>query len=103
MRAGRFRAQRALIEAEVQLAEATRAGNQAAVERNNAVAAKKGLRRSLYASDVQLAHAAWESGNIIRMRELLDGQKPRTGEAELRGFEWHYLRRLGSTVQIQAA
>ena len=72
----------------------------AAVKRSEAEGARQSLRQSLYASDLQLAQAAWESGNVLRMRELLDGQKPRTGEDDLRGFEWHYLRRLGSTVQV---
>ena len=57
------------------------------------------LRRSLYTADIQLAEEARESGDILRMRELLDGQKPRPGEADLRGFEWHYLRRLGATFR----
>ena len=65
-----------------------------------AEAARQSLRRSLYTSDMQLAQAAWESGNVLRMREMLDGQKPRTGEDDLRGFEWHYLRRLGSTFRL---
>ncbi len=68
--------------------------------RREAEASRESLRRSLYAADIQLAEEAWESGNIARMRELLDGQKPRTGETDLRGFEWHYLQRLGSEVQM---
>ncbi len=68
--------------------------------RVEADAARQSLRRSLYAADMQLAEEAWESGDVLRMRELLDGQKPRGGEDDLRGFEWHYLRRLGSTVHM---
>ena len=94
------RARMALNEAEFQRAKATRAGNQAAVDRNKAVAAKEGLRRSLYSSDVQLAHAAWKSGSILGMRELLDEHRPQPGEADLRGFEWNYLRRLGAGFRM---
>ena len=72
----------------------------ATAERQEAESARQSLRRSLYAADLQLAEEAWESGNVARMRELLDGQKPRTGDHDLRGFEWHYLRRLGSTVHV---
>ena len=42
----------------------------------------------------------WKSGNILGMRALLDGQKPRPGEADLRGFEWNYLRRLGAGFRM---
>ena len=71
----------------------------ALAERDRAETAQDSLRRSLYASDVQLAQAAWNSGNPLRMQQLLEGQKPRAGETDLRGFEWHYLRRLGSIVR----
>jgi eukaryotic-like serine/threonine-protein kinase len=64
--------------------------------------ARRSLQRSLYASDMQLAEEAWESGDILRMHALLDGQKPGAGEDDLRGFEWHYLRRLGSGVRMTA-
>ena len=80
--------------------EACRQRDLAQAERQEAETARQSLRRSLYASDIQLAEEAWESGNFFRMRELLDGQKPRAGEDDLRGFEWHYLRRLGSAVRM---
>ena len=74
-----------------------------AVERQDeAETARRSLRRSLYASDMQLAEEAWESGDILRLHALLDGQKPGAGEDDLRGFEWHYLRRLGSGVRMTA-
>ncbi len=72
----------------------------ATIERKAAESSRESLRRSLYTSDMQLAEEAWESGDIVRMSELLDSHKPRTGEDDLRGFEWHYLRRLLSTVQV---
>ena len=80
--------------------EALKQRDLAQAERQEAETARQSLRRSLYASDIQLAEEAWESGNILRMRALLDGQKPRAGDDDLRGFEWHYLRRLGSAVQM---
>jgi serine/threonine protein kinase len=52
------------------------------------------LRRQKYISDMNLAQHAWEANNLVGTRRLLDQHWPRPGEADLRGFEWHYLRRL---------
>jgi WD40 repeat protein/serine/threonine protein kinase len=51
-------------------------------------------RRLLYAAQMNLAEQAWETTNIARLRELVEGQLPRDGEEDLRGFEWRYLWRL---------
>lgn len=51
-------------------------------------------RRTLYIAQMNLAQKAWESDNVGRVLELLDAQRPRPGQSDLRGFEWHYLRRL---------
>jgi WD40 repeat protein len=37
---------------------------------------------------------AWEAGNLVRARELLERQRPRGDEEDLRGFEWRYFWRL---------
>jgi WD40 repeat protein/tRNA A-37 threonylcarbamoyl transferase component Bud32 len=52
------------------------------------------LRRTLYTSDLNLIQASWEANNIGRVLELLDRHRPRPGERDLRGFEWHYWNRL---------
>lgn len=52
------------------------------------------LRRHLYTSQMNLAQQAWEAGDLVRARELLEVQRPRIGEEDLRGFEWRYLWRL---------
>jgi len=52
------------------------------------------LRRHLYASDVRLAHRAWEGGDPRWAVELLSRHVPESGEDDLRAFEWHYLWRL---------
>ncbi len=52
------------------------------------------LRRTLYAAQINLVQHAWEAGGIVRMVELLEQHRPKTGETELRGFEWQYLYRL---------
>jgi WD40 repeat protein len=43
---------------------------------------------------MNLAQHAWESGDIRRVRELLERHRPNPGESDLRHFEWHYLNRL---------
>ncbi len=52
------------------------------------------LRREKYIADMNLARVSWDDNNLIRTRELLEQHRPKPGEADLRGFEWHYLRRL---------
>jgi WD40 repeat protein len=51
-------------------------------------------RRDVYAAHLNLAQQTWERGSVPRMLELLDGQRPRTGQEDLRSFEWYYLWRL---------
>jgi eukaryotic-like serine/threonine-protein kinase len=79
-----------------QLAQQERA--EAEARRAEAEAARQSLQRSLYASDMQLAEEAWESGDLARMRDLIEAHRPRPGAPDLRGFEWHYLSGLGATV-----
>jgi WD40 repeat protein/serine/threonine protein kinase len=52
------------------------------------------LQRTLYAAHMNLAQHAWEKGGAERARELLEQQRPKPGESDLRGFEWHYFYRL---------
>src|SRR5207253_4445185 len=51
--------------------------------------------RRYYASQTNLAQRDWEAGLVVPMLERLDALRPRDdGARDLRGFEWHYLRRL---------
>ncbi len=62
---------------------------------NNKLAAKEQqLQRTLYTAHMNLAKQAWEETRIPRMEELLERHRPKPGEPDLRGFEWHYLYRL---------
>ena len=74
--------------------------NEAEAKRREAELARQSLRRSLYVSDIQLAQAAWDSDNRDGMRDLLEQQRPGSGDDDLRGFEWRYLRRLGSSIRV---
>ena len=51
-------------------------------------------RRRYYAAQMNLASQAWEAGQIPRTMDLLETQRPRSGQEDLRGFEWFYLWRL---------
>jgi eukaryotic-like serine/threonine-protein kinase len=48
-------------------------------------------RRRFYAAQMNLAMQAWHAGMVPRVLELLEGQRPGTGQEDLRGFEWFYL------------
>lgn len=48
-------------------------------------------RQSLYASEMNIAYETWQSGGADRARALLERQRPKPGETDLRGWEWRYL------------
>ncbi|QEL20805.1 WD40 repeat domain-containing protein [Limnoglobus roseus] len=75
------------------------AGQAAGRERDAARAAHADLRRSLYASSMSLAQAAWDNDNLPRLIELLEEQRPKTGEEDLRNFEWRYWDRLAHAAR----
>jgi hypothetical protein len=82
--------------------EAVDAQQAAAAERDNVTNANQSLRRlaaeqrrTLYATSMNLAQAAWETSIPGRTFELLHQQVPKPGEDDLRGFEWHYWNRFG--------
>jgi hypothetical protein len=52
------------------------------------------LRSTLYVAHMNLANHALEETAVTRALELLDKYRPKSGEPDLRGFEWHYLDRL---------
>jgi hypothetical protein len=51
-------------------------------------------RYRLYAAQMNLAQQAWDLGSPSRALELLEGQRPKFDQEDLRGFEWYYLWRL---------
>jgi WD40 repeat protein/tRNA A-37 threonylcarbamoyl transferase component Bud32 len=64
--------------------------------KNDAVQQRDAARLNLYVSDMNRAHREWEGADVPRALELLDEHRPRhDGDTDLRGFEWHYLWRLG--------
>src|SRR5262249_8537885 len=68
-------------------------------QRKTAVDQKERAGLHLYVARIQAAQQAWRDGNVGRgnvgrVRELLEETRPGPGDVDLRGFEWHYLRRL---------
>jgi WD40 repeat protein len=51
-------------------------------------------RRLWYGSQVRLAQQELGTGQVEFAQEVLERLRPGPGERDLRGFEWHYLRRL---------
>jgi hypothetical protein len=45
-------------------------------------------------SDMRLAVTDWESGSFAGFEVLLDRHRPKPGERDLRGWEWHHLESL---------
>jgi eukaryotic-like serine/threonine-protein kinase len=68
-----------------------------------AIAIDAHAQRTVYAADMQLAHAAWQTGNVPRLVGLLKRHRPLPGQSDPRGFEWHYLHRLahGDRLTLQ--
>ena len=48
-------------------------------------------RQQLYVSDMKVAFQALEDGDFRRLLDRLERHRPRSGEDDLRGWEWSYL------------
>jgi WD40 repeat protein len=64
---------------------------QAVGERRKAERATEEARRRAYASEINTAFHALDENNLERAIDLLDRQRPKPGEEDLRGFEWRLL------------
>lgn len=65
--------------------------------------AELAARRTAYDSIMSLAERALEESNLGRAQDLLDSQRPRPGQEDLRGWEWRYLwqqTRSGATATL---
>jgi serine/threonine protein kinase/WD40 repeat protein len=82
--------QKALIAEAQQRQVAETEREKAKKERDVATAAREELRRAHYAAAMNLIPAAWQTNNVHRVTKLLEEQIPKSGEEDLRGFEWHY-------------
>jgi WD40 repeat protein/serine/threonine protein kinase len=106
----RDEARRQQAEAQRQRDEVQRQRDEVRALNEKLLAAQKELQSTLYAAHINLAQRAWEVSGPERVLQLLDQHRPKPGQADLRGFEWHYLNRLchsneltfeGHTAQVR--
>lgn len=74
--------------------DATRQRDQAKNANDKLKAALDRLQRVTYVAHMNLAHHAWQSGGVARVRDLLEEHRPGENDTDLRGFEWYYLEKL---------
>ncbi len=74
-------------------AEQTQA-DRARADRDRAVRAEAEIRQNAYAAEINVAFHALAENKLGNARELLDRQRPKANEKDLRGFEWRYLWQL---------
>jgi WD40 repeat protein len=82
------------IQAEQARTDRDRAVQAEADARVQAVAAKEGwaaARGNAYVVEINVALQALAENNLGRARDLLDRQRSKAGQEDLRGFEWRYL------------
>ncbi len=60
--------------------------------RHEGLAREARLHDLLYVADMRQAKEAWDDGDLPRLAELLERQRPAEGETDRRGFEWYWLR-----------
>ena len=92
-------ARRKEFEAILAREETSKAYSQLTVANRNLERTTGDLRLALYVSDVNSAYKFWEEGNVQRVEELLERHRPGETAEDLRGVEWHYLRRLATRFQ----
>jgi WD40 repeat protein len=68
--------------------------------RTKAELAATDLRRTLYASQMNIAFQRWQAGDADRARALLTNQIPPAGSEDLRGWEWRYLWELSRVREL---
>jgi len=62
-------------------------------ERDNAQEKATEARQLLYASEMRRGLDAWKVNDVRTLHEILDGQIPKEGEVDERGFAWFYLHK----------
>jgi WD40 repeat protein/serine/threonine protein kinase/tetratricopeptide (TPR) repeat protein len=97
----------ALVEKEEALGRAEEQQKIATENERDAKAHELVARRRFYAAQMILAQQAWEKGNPAGVLELLENQRPKFDQDDLRSFEWYFLwqrcnsRRKSSLLQSE--
>jgi WD40 repeat protein/serine/threonine protein kinase len=82
-------AERARVQEVAARQEAEQARQAEAAQKTRLAEQTRQLERQLYFNRVTLAQAQWSTNNINTAEKLLD-----SGSADLRGYEWYYVKRL---------
>jgi WD40 repeat protein len=88
------RLQDALEETRVQRGEADEQRQEAERQKARAEGQEDLVKRLLYLSNMNLAERAWQAADLELLDRVLKETQPEPGQKDLRGFEWHHLRRL---------
>jgi WD40 repeat protein len=91
-----------LKETELQRGQAVAAREEAVEQRGQAEAARKARYQQQHVVATDLVPRLWREGYHFRLPELLAGLVPQKGEDDLRGFEWHYWRRVTHDLRLVA-
>jgi WD40 repeat protein len=90
-----------LLEARQERDRAVEAEGEAIVERQEAEKQRNEAerqhhlaKRNLYCAHMLIARQNWEDGRVEGLQKLLNAYRPRSGEQDLRGWEWYYLKAL---------
>ena len=87
----RLVAEGAQAQAQAKQREAEVERSRAETEKQRAEAAELAARQRAYASDMNVAKQALAGSNLGRAQDLLNRQRPQSGQRDLRGWEWRYL------------
>jgi WD40 repeat protein/serine/threonine protein kinase len=98
--ANEAQAQASAQKAEEKAKEATTQRDEVQAQKDKLAAKERQLQRTLYAAHINLAKNALDAGGSQRVLDLLNQHRPKPGEPDLRGFEWHYLNRLCHQEQL---
>jgi eukaryotic-like serine/threonine-protein kinase len=71
--------------------EQTRLRTTEAAQRQRAEGAEQAIRRRAYVADINLIQQALAADHLSRAQDLLNRQRPKAGEIDLRSWEWRYL------------
>jgi eukaryotic-like serine/threonine-protein kinase len=69
-------------------------------EKKTADTARASVLPRLYAAHLTLAKEAWNEGDVWQTLEFLREWIPKSGQEDLRGFEWHYLWRCCHSARL---
>jgi WD40 repeat protein len=78
------------VEARYEAGRADEKAREATEEAKAARAAQDLAQQREYDANALLMQMNWEQRNIPRFANLLEAQRPRPGQKDRRGFEWHY-------------